>query len=121
MLKAILRDVTFPTTMLLPLIAFIMGCLVFVGIGRIVLSRSIPTLCLTSVNLLLFIGGAFLGTFALELLYGRIFADAGNHLRNIVVVFGQLPVMLIGAVGGGAGAVWFKTRITETFSRSKPH
>lgn len=101
----------FDFAMLLPLIAFVMGCLVFVGIGLIVLSRDIPKMRLTFVNLLLFVVGAFLGTFALELLYGRIFADAGNHLRNTVVVFGQIPVMLIGAVGGGAGTVCLRTRI----------
>lgn len=97
--------------MLLPLIAFVMGCFVFIGIGLTVLSRGIPTLHLTSVNLLLFVVGAFLATFALELFYGRIFADTGNHLRNTVAVFGQIPVILIGAVVGGAGAVWLKTRI----------
>lgn len=99
--------------MLLPLIAFGMGCLAFVGVGLIVLSRGIPTLRLTSVNLLLFVGGAFLGAFALELLYGQIFADAGNHLRNTVAITGQIPVILIGAVGGGAGTVWLKTRINR--------
>ena len=102
--------------MLLPLIAFVMGCLVFIGIGLIVLSRGIPTLRLTSVNLLLFVVGAFLGTLALELLYERIVADAGNHLRSNVAVFGQIPVMLIGAVGGGAGAVWFKLAFRQRLS-----
>ena len=86
--------------MLLPLIAFVMGCVVFGGIGLIVLSRGIPELRLTSVNLLLFVVGAFLGTLALELLYARIFADAGGHLRNSVAVIGQVPAMLVGAVGG---------------------
>lgn len=97
--------------MLLPLIAFVMGCVVFVGIGLIVLSRGIPTLRLTSLNLLLFVAGAFLGTFALELLYGWIFADVGNHLRNTLAVTAQIPVMMIGAVAGGVGVVWLKTRI----------
>jgi len=98
-----------------------MGCVVFAGMGLIVLSRRIPALRLTFMNLSLFVIGAFLGTLALELLYARIFADAGNHLKNTVSVIGQIPAMLVGAVGGGVGAVWLKTRIPEWFRRSDPH
>ncbi len=107
--------------MLLPLIAFVLGCVVFAGIGLIVLSRGIPELRLTSVNLFLFVVGAFLRTLALELLYGRIFADAGHHLRNTVAVMGQIPATVVGAVGGGIGAVWLKTRISRAVSRRGPH
>ena len=99
--------------MLLPLIGFIVGCVVFSGMGLIVLSRGIPALRLTLINLLLFVSGAFLGTFALVLLYGRIFADAANQLNSAVSVFGLIPVMLVGAVGGGVGVVWLRTRCSE--------
>lgn len=107
--------------MLLPLIAFIMGCVVFSGVGLIVLTRGIPALRLTLKNLMLFVIGAFLTTLALELLYARIFAGAGNHLKNPASVVGQIPAILIGAVGGGSGAVWLKTRIPEWFRSSDTH
>ena len=45
--------------MLLPLIGFIMGSVVFSGMGLIVLSRGIPALRLTLTNLLLFVSGHF--------------------------------------------------------------
>jgi hypothetical protein len=112
------RDVTFHLPMLLPLMAFVIGCLVFAGMGLIVLSRGSPSLRLTFINLLLFVVGAFLGTLALELLYARIFADAGNHLKNTVSVIGQIPAMLVGAVGGGVGAVLLKTPIPRVVRRS---
>jgi hypothetical protein len=62
------------------------GCVVFAGMGLIVLSRGILALRLTFMNLLLFVIGAFLETLALELLYARIFADAGNHQYAILAV-----------------------------------
>jgi hypothetical protein len=91
--------------MLLPLIGFVLGCVIFSVLGGIVLAL-VPSFSFSIANLMLFVMGAFLGTMASAVAYGRIFADSGNQLTSTWTVLGVFVVMFIGAVIGGSVLVW---------------
>ena len=69
--------------MLLPLVAFVLGCIVFTILGLILLSY-VPSLRLTLPNLVVFVAGAFVAAPAFLLIYGKIFAR--NQLSDAAFV-----------------------------------
>jgi hypothetical protein len=61
--------------MLLPLIGFVLGSVIFSVLGWFFLAR-VPSFRFSIANLMLFVVGAFLGTTTFMIAYGRIFADS---------------------------------------------
>jgi len=101
----------FPT-MLLPLIGFVLGCVIFSILGRVILAL-VPNFGFTIANLMLFVMGAFLGTATFGIVYGRIFADSKNELTSSWTVVALFAVMFIGAVLGGSVLVWLNVRFRK--------
>ena len=95
--------------MLLPLMAFVLGCVAYTILGVLVLA-CIPSLRLTMLNLVFFVVGAFLATPVFLFVYGQIFAR--NQLSDAAFV-GIFPVLLVGGVFGGALVVWLKVRFSN--------
>jgi hypothetical protein len=95
--------------MLLPLLGFVLGCVVFTILGLILLSY-VPSLRLTLPNLVVFVAGAFVAAPAFLLVYGKIFAR--NQLSDAAFV-GIFPVLLFGGASGGALLVWLKLRFVK--------
>jgi hypothetical protein len=104
--------------MLLPLIGFAVGCVVFTVVGSIVLGY-FAGLPLTRTNLLVFVIGAFPGAAGLGYLHELIFADAKHELHSIAAVLVYVAVMLIGAILGGTTLVWLKVLLTGRLGRSQ--
>jgi hypothetical protein len=59
------------SSMLLPLMGFILGCVIFSILGRVVLAL-VPSFRFSIANLMFFVLGAFLGTVPLVIAYGWI-------------------------------------------------
>jgi hypothetical protein len=98
--------------MLLPLMGFVLGCLIFSILGRIVLAL-VPSFRFSIANLLLFVTGAFLGTLIIVIAYGRIFADSNGELTTTWTIVGVFVVMFVGAVLGGSVLVWLNVRFRK--------
>src|SRR5579862_794094 len=101
--------------MLLPLLAFVLGCIAFTILGLILLSY-VPSLRLTLSNLVVFVAGAFVVAPAFLFIYGKIFAR--NQLSDAAFV-GIFPILLVGGASGGALLVWLKLRFVKG-QRVKP-
>jgi hypothetical protein len=95
--------------MLLPLMAFVLGCVVYAILGLIVLV-CVPSFRLTFPSLIFFVVGALLTTPVCLFAYGQIFAR--NDLSDAAFV-GIFPVLLVGAVFGGALVVCLKERFSK--------
>ena len=95
--------------MLLPLMGFVLGCVIFSILGRIVLAL-VPSFRFTVANLVLFVMGAFLGTMTFMIAYDRIFANSNQELTSTWTIVGLFAVMFIGAVLGGSVLVWLNVR-----------
>jgi hypothetical protein len=91
--------------MLLPLMGFVLGCVIFSVLGGIVLAL-VPSFRFSIASLMLFVLGAFLGTMTFVIAYGRIFADSNNELTRTWTILGLFALMFIGAVLGGSVLVW---------------
>ncbi len=98
--------------MLLPLIAFVMGCVVFNVAGSVVLSR-LPQLPPTRPNRFVFVIGAFPGAAALGYLHEMVFADSQHELHRVAAVLGFFAAMGVGVILGGTTLVWIKTQLTK--------
>jgi hypothetical protein len=98
--------------MLLPLIGFVLGCVIFSILGWVVLAL-IPSFRFSIANLMLFVMGAFLGSMTFMIAYGRIFADSNNELTSGWTVVGLFAVMFTGAVFGGSVLVWLNVRFRK--------
>jgi hypothetical protein len=96
--------------MLLPLMGFVLGCVVFTIVGSIVLAF-IPKLHLNLMSLLLFVVGALPGALLSVYLYGRAFADSQNYLTSKSAVLGSFAVMLVGGASAGVVLVLLKTKL----------
>jgi hypothetical protein len=98
--------------MLLSLMGFVLGCVIFSILGRIVLAL-VRSFGFSIANLLLFVMGAFLGSLTFVIGYGRIFADSNDELTRTWAVVGVFAVMFIGAVLGGSVLVWLNVRFPK--------
>jgi hypothetical protein len=98
--------------MLLPLMGFVLGCVIFSILGRIVLAL-VPRFRFSIVNLVFFVIGAFVVAGAFAIAYDRIFADSNNELTSTWSVVGLFAVMFIGAVLGGSVLVWLNVRFRK--------
>ncbi len=98
--------------MVLPLIALVMGCVVFSIAGSVILSGLLqlrPTLA----NCFVFVIGAFPGAAAFGYLHEIVFADAQHVLHSVAAVLEYFAAMGVGAILGGTTLVWINTRLTK--------
>ncbi len=94
-------------------------------IGNVILGLfvlgAIPSFCLTINNLLIFIGGAFIGMFALTNLVERGLSALGL-LRPMPIERQNdftYVLALLGALIGGTTLVWLKVRLQRTREKNK--
>ena len=108
---SILFNANVLSTMLLPLMGFVLGCIAYIVVGLIVLacSPSLP-LRLTFPNLILFVVGALLAVPVCLLAYSQMLAR--NQLSDAAFV-GIFPALLAGGMLGGVVAVWLKERFVK--------
>jgi uncharacterized membrane protein YdjX (TVP38/TMEM64 family) len=100
------------SSMLLPLMGFILGCVIFSILGRVVLAL-VPSFRFSIANLMFFVLGAFLGTVPLVIAYGWIFADSNDELTSTWTVIGLFAVIFVGAGLGGSVLVWLNVRFRK--------
>jgi|SRR5580658_3828219 hypothetical protein len=103
--------------MLLPLMGFALGCVIFSVLGRIVLAL-VPSFRFSIANLVLFVLGAFLGTAAVVIAYSGFLANSNNELTSGRAVVGLFAVMFIGAVLAGSMLVWLNVRFRKQLQTS---
>jgi hypothetical protein len=102
--------------MLLPAMAFVIGCTAYAILGLVVLAW-LPALRLTFFNLFVFVAGAFCGGVAFLFVYGRLFMRADfNH----VAFYGIFPTLIVGGAIGGTLLVWVKTRLVRARGTRPP-
>jgi len=106
---SILFNANVLSTMLLPLMGFVLGCIAYIVVGLIVLACS-PSLRLTFPNLILFVVGALLAVPVCLLAYSQMLAR--NQLSDAAFV-GIFPALLAGGMLGGVVAVWLKERFVK--------
>lgn len=98
--------------MLLPFVAFVVGCVIFSIAGSVVLAR-LPQLRPTLLNRLVFVVGAFPGAAAFGYLHEIVFADSQHELHSVAAVLGFFTAMGVGAILGGTTLIWIKTQLTK--------
>jgi fatty-acid desaturase len=106
--------------MLLPLIGFMLGCVIFSVLGWAVLAL-VPSFRFSIANLILFVMGGFLGSMTLMIAYGRIFADSNNEFTSGWTVVGMFAVMFIGAVLGGSVLTWLNVHFRKQPRTTSTH
>lgn len=106
--------------MLLPLIGFMLGCVIFSVLGWAVLAL-VPSFRFSIANLILFVTGAFLGSMTFMIAYGRTFAESNDELTNGWTVVGMFVVMFIGAVLGGSVLTWLNVHFRKQPRRTSKH
>jgi|HubBroStandDraft_6_1064221.scaffolds.fasta_scaffold109887_1 fatty-acid desaturase len=98
--------------MLLPLIGFVLGCVIFSVLGWAVLAL-VPSFRFSIANLMLFVVGAFLGSMTFMIAYGRFFANSNHEFTSGWTFVGMFAVMFIGAVLGGSVLAWLKVHFRK--------
>src|SRR5271168_2472671 len=93
--------------MLLPLVGFVMGCVIFSVLGRVVLAV-VASFLFSIANLQLFVMGACLGALTLEIAYGWIFADSNDELTKTWTIVG-----VFARNAHGSRARWFRSGLAE--------
>jgi hypothetical protein len=87
-------------------------CVGFIILGLII-SKWVPAFRFTIANIFLFVVGGWLGGFALA----NLTAWGLNHLGIHLTYKADVPISLVSLVGGalvgGTGLVWLKTRLAK--------
>jgi hypothetical protein len=98
--------------MLIPLVGFVLACVIFAGIGAALLTL-VPKLRPTLISVGLFVLGAVPSSFVVIVAYGRLFGDGEGELHSAGAILGVYVVLFLAGVCGGLLSVLLSTRLVR--------